>query len=233
MSKETSLKSYVLIVEDHPGSFQILSAAIQKISPKSTILNTQTTAQAVDYINSYYDRLELVSIDLGLPLVTGDTRTPTTNGIDLLRRLLTEKPMLNLMVNTGAEPKKLSGLRSVILEHQGGFVFLHKNASEDLMIEKIRLAMSGNLDYRAIKSELGNISMKPKWMEALRLAAEGDDNTEIAKTMRPNEEYHKHHDRTVDNYLKNAGSVLGVYSEDVGNFRVKLIKAARDAGLLD
>jgi hypothetical protein len=44
--------------------------------------------------------------------------------------------------------------------------------------------------------------------------------------------YHKHHDKTVDNYLKNIGMVLDIYAEDPGNFRVKVINAGREAGII-
>lgn len=225
------LKKYILIVEDHPGAFNELAKVVSRIST-AEILNAQTAEQALAKISQYHDQLELVSIDLGLPVEAGEMRSPASNGIDLLRKLLKERPTLNLAVNTGQDLTLLSGLKSSILEHKGGFIFLHKSASPDLMMQKLQVVLSGNLDYRIIKSELGNFAMKPKWVEALQLAANGHDNAEIAKKMRPDDTYHKHHDKTVDNYLKNIGMVLDIYAEDSGNFRVKVINAGREAGII-
>ena len=162
-------------------------------------------------------------------------RSSETNGIDLLRTLLAQRPTLNLLVNTSSDPKKLSGLKSAIIEHQAGFVFIHKGTQidSDLTLEKIKTAISGDTDRRDIKSTLGDFPMKPKWLEAVRLASEGHDNAEISQKMRPSEKPHKNHARTVNNYLSNAGTVLGIYTEDGGDFRTRVIIAARDARLIE
>lgn len=219
------LKKYILIIEDHPGSFNEMVKAIQEIRPEAEIIHAETANQAKDYINSYHDKLELVSIDLGLPDENVEYRAKSSNGIDLLRTLLKERSTLNLVVNTGQDPKLLSGLKSSILEHRGGFVFLYKSALLELMVQKLQIAMSGNIDYRFIKSELGDFSMKPVMLKALQLAANGHDNSQIAE-----ETYMS--TRNVDYKLRDAGAVLGIYADDPGNFRVRVINAGREAGII-
>jgi hypothetical protein len=233
----TNPKTYNLIVEDHAGAFEWLSNFIKQIDSESEILHAQTPQQALDYINSYHDRLNLVSIDLGLSQIAGDiNNTCIKNGIDLLRTVLEEKPNLNIVVNTGSSSDKLKGLKNAIIDREGGFVFLDKLVSDhSLILDKLRIAKHGGKDDKTIKSELGNSPMKPQWLEALRLAAEGCDNAAIFKKMRPNEEYDKNkHWKTIDNYLRNAGKhVLNIETEDGFAFRVRLIKVARDEGWLD
>jgi hypothetical protein len=267
MSETTAIQKYALIIEDHPAWIGVLSSVIAKVSPELEIIGAKDVNSAKQCLQEYQERLELVSIDLGLPVKAGETRTPASNGIDLLRDLLKKQPNLNLAVSTGQDPKILSGLKSNILEHQGGFVFIHKGLTKPLMFEKFIIAKSGNLDRQGIESELGEFQMKPKWLEAIRLAAEGYNDGEISRIMRPKDEYHKNHDKTVDNHLRNAGRVLGLFDDNTellsfrieesedgklirvpiegksdlkdkskekeGEFRVKLINAARAASLIE
>ena len=266
MSETTAVQKYALIVEDHPAWIGVLSSVIAKVSPELEIIGAKDVNSAKQLLQEYQDRLELVSIDLGLPVKAGETRTPASNGIDLLRDLLKGQPNLNLAVSTGQDPKILSGLKSTILGHQGGFVFIHKGLTKAVMFEKFLIAKSGNLDRRGIESELGEFQMKPQWLDAVRYAAEGYNDGEISRKMRPNDEYHKNHNKTIDNYLKNAGGVLGLFEDNTelsfrieesedgrlirvpiegksdlkdkskekeGEFRVKLINAARAASLIE
>jgi DNA-binding NarL/FixJ family response regulator len=229
------LKTHALIIEDHPQIFDSLARIVNSIT-RVEIIHATTAEQAEREIENYNDKLALVIIDLGLPRNEEETRSTAGNGVALLRTLLSKYPTLNLAVNTGQDINTIGGLKSSIVEHQGGFTFTHKSASPEHTAEKLRFALSGNLDLRTIRAELGIFTMKEDWIEALQLAAEGEDNKQIAIKIRSkqdkNYEYNKNHDRTIDNYLKAAGMELGVYHEEPGNFRVRLINAARKVGMV-
>jgi hypothetical protein len=251
MKTVTKKIKYILIIEDDLNGVATLSRLIKQIDSESEILNAQVPQQALDYINSFHDRMELVIIDLGLPAIADDlTNTDKTNGINLLRKILIERSFLNLVVNTGRNANELSGLKNEIVAHKGGFVFAHKTDTSELFLKKITIAKYGGKDYDRIKSELGNIDMKPKWFTALQLAAKGHTNPEIYDIIYPEKidrktEKGESPDKysLIDYDLKNAGIALGVYRSQFdengksykvpGDFRVRLINAAREAGLLD
>ena len=197
MSETESVQKYALIIEDHPAWIGVLSSVISKVSPELEIIGAKDINCALQHLQNHQKSLELVSIDLGLPIQTGE-RTPASNGVNLLRDLLKQQPNLNLAVSTAQDPKILSGLKSNILEHQGGFVFISKGLDESVMFEKFLIAKSRNLDRYGIELELGEFHMKPHWIEAVGLAAEGYSNREISRKMRPDEEHNENHNKTIN-----------------------------------
>jgi DNA-binding NarL/FixJ family response regulator len=127
------------------------------------------------------------------------------------------------MVQT-ANPKALVRIRHEIDEHQGGFTVADKGLGEQETLNRVKLALDGVTHTKDLGTRM---SLKPEWLEILRLAfEEGLQDKAIAERMNVSE-------RTVRRCWTKVQNILEVYPQEGKNIRIETEIQAREKGLID
>lgn len=211
----------IVVIDDHELVLDGTVNTLKQRYPEAEVLIAQTKQDGQELIGSTHP--DLVVVDLAIP------ETPTANarvetGIDLLKRLMEQHPMLNIVVQS-ANVRPLVRLKPMIDDHEGGFTIADKMLRRDEMLKKVSMAMDGGR-YLPKEMKLG-LEVKPEWLEVLRLAfKEGLQDKAIAKRMNLSE-------RTVRHYWTKLQDALSVYPEDDQNLRIQVEIRAREEGLVD
>jgi DNA-binding NarL/FixJ family response regulator len=169
-------RQYILIIEDHPDYASAIEKNLLEICPNATILKATAVDQAWAYINSYHDRMQLVTVDLGLPAQESmPDKFPCSNGIKFVRELLQRFPEINLMILSN-EPTQALSIKDILLAHQGGVTLEGKRTPlERLKILAQRLIEEREvgetaIDYDSIQKHLKDIGLDQKCRKVLEYA---------------------------------------------------------------
>jgi len=129
-----------IVVEDHPEVAENNCLFLKKAQPKAICIITATPQQALE--NLSLEQPELIVIDLQFGTITGEQSGKP--GIDLLKRIFQDYPMLNILVYT-SDPSLLGGVVAQINQHQGSFVVVNKMDRRSAFLEGVQSAFNGEL----------------------------------------------------------------------------------------
>lgn len=215
------MKLTIVVIDDHELVLDGTVNTLQQKYPEAEVLIAQTKREGQELIDSAHP--DLVVVDLAIP-ETPDAQARIESGIELLKHLMQQYPLLNIVVQS-ANVRPLVRLKPMIDDHEGGFTIADKTLRRDEMLKKVSMALDGGR-YLPKEMKLG-LEVKPEWLEVLRLAfKEGLQDKAIAKRMNLSE-------RTVRHYWTKLQDALSVYPEDDQNLRIQVEIRAREEGLVD
>jgi len=210
-----------LVVDDHEAILGGTVNALQKAYPEADMRTARTTQETLEFLATGIPTL--IVMDLSIPEKVGGPSL-TDNGIDLLRSLMQQYPILNFVVQSG-HVKALVRLKPYIDAHQGGFTIVDKSLPLQEMLTKVDWALQGII-YTPRDMRTG-IELKPEWLQVLKLAfQEGLQDKAIAEQINVSE-------RTVRHYWSKIQDVLGVYPDPGKNIRIQTEIRAREEGVID
>jgi len=210
-----------LVVDDHEAILGGTVNALQKAYPEADMRTARTTQETLEFLATGIPTL--IVMDLSIPEKVGGPSL-TDNGIDLLRSLMQQYPILNFVVQSG-HVKALLRLKPYIDAHQGGFTIVDKSLPLQEMLTKVDWALQGII-YTPRDMRTG-IELKPEWLQVLKLAfQEGLQDKAIAEQINVSE-------RTVRHYWSKIQDVLGVYPDPGKNIRIQTEIRAREEGVID
>lgn len=223
MSQMSEQKQKILVVDDHESVLAGTISVLKQQYPEAEILTALTEQSAQEQAKLY--RPALVVMDLSIPKKPGEKARSET-GIQLLKTLMEDYPMLNLTVQS-SYVKSLVRIKPIIDTHQGGFTVADKGLSSRDMLTRVDWAMQGLTYTKDLKGIQSGLEIKPEWLELLDLAfGSGLQDKEISKRMCVSE-------RTVRHYWTKLQDVLGVYPDQGKNIRIQTEMRAREEGLID
>lgn len=210
----------ILILDDHR---LLLNGTVELISdrfPTAHIVSAQTVQAAQAQLTD--SPLDLVIADLSIPK-SPDTTAHIEHGLDFLKGLMQDYPLLNLMVQS-SNIKALIRLMPEIDSHQGGFTIADKSLPLDDLLTRIDWALQGFTHTKDLQADL---EVKPEWLEVLHLAFDvGLQDKAIAQTMHKSE-------RMIRHYWSKIQDALEIYPEEGKNIRVVTQIRARETGLIN
>ena len=170
----------ILLVDDHPLFLGGISAILQRLGDNVSILTSGSCEEALELIGQN-KAIDLILLDLNLPGISG------ADGIKEIRQLLPATP---LAVLSAAEER--DKIMRVIEEGANGFI--PKSSSADIIINAVRLIMSGGvflpmaiLDSVNTKSEHNNKAQQhnltPRQLDVLKQLSQGQPNKVIANQL--------------------------------------------------
>ena len=211
----------IIIVDDHEAILAGTKSILQNQYPKTSFFTAQNAQAAREIIDSAQP--ELAVMDLSIPPQSQEA-AQTEVGLQLLRGLMTDYPLLNFVVQS-AHVRSLIRLKPAIELHQGGFTISDKSAPLQDMLTRVDWALKG-LVYTPREMRT-NLEIKPEWLEVLQLAfQDGLQDKAIASQMNVSE-------RTVRNYWNRVQDALEVYPDEGKNIRIQTEIRARQEGLVD
>lgn len=213
-------KQKILVIDDQELILHATVNILKQQYPEADITQAKTTREALNRAASI--KYDLAIVDLVMPENLGET--PRTDiGIQLLKTLMRQYPILNIVVQT-AHPHTLVRLKGAISNHEAGFTVADKSLPMQEMLTKVDWAFKGLIcTPKEIRSGL---EVKPEWLDVLRLAFhEGLQDMTIAKRMNVAE-------RTVRHYWTKIYDVLRVYPDEGKNLRIQTEIRAREEGLI-
>lgn len=214
-------KMRILVVDDHAMVLGGTTSALKSHYPEAELYTAQTAQQGLEQVHLIHPHV--VVIDLSMPEKNGEI-AKVDHGIQLLRQIMSEFPMLNIVVQS-AHVKSLVRIKSAIAAHEGGFTIADKSLSMQEMLTKVDWSMQGVVFTP--KEMRNGIEMKAEWLEVLRLAfEEGLQDKGIADRIKVAE-------RTVRHYWSKIQDVLDVYPDEGKNIRIQTERRAREEGLID
>ena len=210
----------ILIVDDHR---LLLNGTISLVSdrfPRAQIRSCQTVQDALAQVRKHLPDLAIV--DLSIPETSG-TSANVEHGLRLLKLLMHDYPLLNLMVQS-SNVKALIRIMPEIDNHQGGLTIADKSVPVDTFLMRMEWAMQGLTHTKDLQTGL---EVKPEWLEVMRLAfEEGLQDKAIAQTMHKSE-------RMIRHYWSKIQDTLEIYPEEGKNLRAQTQIRAREIGLID
>lgn len=214
-------KQTFLVVDDHALVLDGTLGILKQAYPEANIVTAQTAQEALNKMEQTHP--ELVTVDLVMPEVTGET-AQAKSGLQLLKTLMERYPKLNLVVQS-AHVRTLVWLKPTIDNHMGGFTVVDKSQPVKDLLTMVDWALQ---ERTYTPREIRNgLQLKPAWMQVLQLAfQESLQDTAIAKRMNVSE-------RTVQYYWTKIRDVLEVYPDEDKNLRIQTEVRAREAGLID
>ncbi|WP_299485870.1 response regulator transcription factor [Acaryochloris sp. IP29b_bin.137] len=210
-----------LVIDDHDMTLRGTQSALQQQYPDADILVFKSAEQAYEVVQQ--NLLDLVVLDLSIPHKLGDPSRADT-GLQLLRDLMEQYPMMNIVV-LSCFTQKLVRLKPTIIAHEGGFTIVDKSVPTEKLLLKIDWALQGLMCTP--KEMRTGIEIKPEWLAVLQLAfQEGLQDQAIAQRLNISL-------RTVRNYWTKVQDALGVYPEADKSIRIQTEIQARSMGLID
>jgi DNA-binding NarL/FixJ family response regulator len=210
----------ILILDDHR---LLLNGTIELVHdrfPMAQILSAQTVQEAQTHLTNIPP--DLVIADLSIPKTPGTT-AHIEHGLDFLKTLMQDYPLLNLMVQS-SNIKALIRLMPEIDAHQGGFTIADKSLPIEALLTRIDWTLQGFTHTKDLQTDL---EVKPEWLEVLRLAFEvGLQDKAIAQTLHKSE-------RMIRHYWSKIQDALEIYPEEGKNMRALTQIRARETGLID
>ncbi len=213
-------KTFV-VVDDHESVLEGTCSVLKSQYPDAKIMTASVAGAVAPLVRE--TNPVLIVMDLSMPQKAGEP-SQTDVGLDLLRSLLADYPVLNFVVQS-SHVRSLIRLKPVINAHQAGFTIADKSLPSAEMLTKVDWSLNGLLytppDMRA------GVELKPEWLEMLQLAfIESITDKAIAQRMNVSE-------RTVRHYWTRAQDALEVYPDKGVNIRIQTYNKAREIGLLD
>jgi DNA-binding NarL/FixJ family response regulator len=210
----------ILILDDHR---LLLNGTIELVHdrfPSAHIISAQTVQEAQSHLTD--SPFDLVIADLSIPK-SADTTAHIEHGLDFLKALMQDYPLLNLMIQS-SNIKSLIRLMPEIDAHQGGFTIADKSLPIEILLTRIDWALQGFTHTKDLQTDL---EVKPEWLEVLRLAFElGLQDKAIAQTLHKSE-------RMIRHYWSKIQDALEIYPEEGKNMRALTQIRARETGLID
>jgi DNA-binding NarL/FixJ family response regulator len=153
-----------------------------------------------------------------------------SNGIQLLRKLLTNYPQVNILVQS-TYINTLVRIKSEIDKHPSGFVVADKCLSTQETLNRVKWSLHGLTHTKDIKAINSGIELKPEWLRLLNLAfEEGLQDKAIAAHICVSE-------RMVRHYWFKLQEVLNINIDELKNqgknLRVITHIRAREEGFID
>jgi len=172
---------------------------------------------------------ELVITDICLAQNIGEA-TQVSNGMQLLKELLTNNPQINILVQS-TYINTLVRIKSAIDNHSSGFVVADKSLSSQETLNRVRWALQGETHTKDIKAINSGLELKPEWLRLLNLAfEEGLQDKAIAAHICVSE-------RMVRHYWYKLQEVLDMNIQELKhqgkNLRVITHIRAREEGFID
>ena len=128
----------ILLVEDDASIRQIFTYGLTQEG--FTVLPAKHSHEALKYCKEYPSMIHLVITDLGLPdelRLASNTATTSLKGVELIRRLMTLRPSIKVLIISGQGEEVLQ--RSGAL--QTGWPFLRKPFGLDTLLRHVRLLL--------------------------------------------------------------------------------------------
>jgi len=171
----------ILLIDDHELFRSGLSTALWELSDNTTITEAGSISTGRSIIEQSHQSLDLVLLDCTLP--DGD-------GMDLLKHLRKDYPLLPVTMLSASEDPKLMRLSLEL----GAIGYIPKTTSTSTMLSAIRLMLSGGTYVppkllpslpHAIASETNQKveGLTRRQQEVLKLICQGLPNKEIAWRM--------------------------------------------------
>jgi len=174
----------ILLIDDHELFRSGLSTALWELSDNTTIAEADSISTGRSIIEKSHQSLDLVLLDCTLP--DGD-------GMDLLKHLRKDYPLLPVAMLSASEDPKLMRLSLEL----GAIGYIPKTTSTSTMLSAIRLMLSGGTyvppkllpalastgDARVIQTTVNHGSLTQRQQEVLKLICQGLPNKEIAWRM--------------------------------------------------
>ncbi len=165
-------KMKILLVDDHKLVRAGLVLVLKEMEGEAEVLEAGTGRDAIVMAAQNGD-LDLVLMDLNLP---------EGSGLEALRAINTETPALPVVILSAMEDQAMV-TRAMELGARG---FIPKSASGEVMINSLRLVLSGgvclpagvNAPHGGGEAELPSLTQRQ--FEVLRLMAQGRSNKDIA-----------------------------------------------------
>jgi DNA-binding NarL/FixJ family response regulator len=190
-----------LVVDDYAVTRDGVRLALAALADRVVVLDAENVEQALEAIECHPD-IDLMLLDLGLP---------GTGGLSLLRQLRSNHSTVPVVVLSGADDRE-HVLRALNLGASG---FIPKSSSVELMLQAIRLVLSGGtyIPQQALGSSpsaRGDAPADPRRMQdltprqrqTLALMAQGKSNKIIAIDLNISEATVKSHVTEILRVLK-------------------------------
>lgn len=184
LQKQTSPKKRILLVDDHPGFRRGLKALLQEQSVDFEVCaEAQAAPGALDAMRKWNPDLAIVDISL-----------PGTNGIELVKMMLSEQPRLRILI-LSAHEETTYALRALRAGASGYIMKTEALDSIPRAIEKIAAggifispAYSDRLIFKAINSDAKEgdspvASLSDRELEVLELLGKGHGTRDIAEIL--------------------------------------------------
>ncbi|MEO1378044.1 MAG: DNA-binding response regulator [Cyanobacteria bacterium J06635_10] len=226
-SLQKRISPKILLVD----SYEIFLSGTIKILrycyPNAVIRAATTVENALYQVASFEP--DLVILDICIAQNIGGA-AQISNGIQLLKKLLSNYPSINILVQS-TYIKTLVRIKSKIDNHPSGFVVADKSFSSQEMLNRVNWALQGFTHTKEIKGINSGLELKPEWLRLLNLAfEEGLQDKAIAANICVSE-------RMVRHYWYKLQEVLEINVEELKNqgknLRVITHIRAREEGLID
>lgn len=208
----------ILIVDDHSMVRNGTRLTIQSLTDTVKVHEAKNGTQAIEKLNNNLE-IDLILLDIGLPDV---------NGIDLLKTIRKDFPLIPvIMISASDDSVEVEAALS-----GGARGFIHKSEDEHIMKQAIQLVLSGgmyfppsllsreNLSQNRLDNNPSANDLTPRQLEVIKLLTDGNPNKIIAGKLGCTES-------TVRVHVTAIFKVLGVSN------RTEAAMKARNIGLVD
>ena len=178
----------ILLVDDHQLFLSGIRHILKELGPDTRLLEATTGATALERVSDHRD-IDLVLLDLALP---------DMDGLQLLKQLHQQDPLLPVVVVSASEhPADVS--RSL---DQGALGFIPKSADSSTLLDALRKSLNGETCVPGNPGKLQHSQtalpqLTERQMDVLRLMAKGLPNKRIAEQLELAENTVKVHVRSL------------------------------------
>ncbi len=225
LQKRVSLE--ILLID----SYEIFVSGIIKILhscyPDAVIHVATNVEKALQQIETVEP--ELVITDIFIAQNIGEA-TKIKNGMQLLNKILTNYPKINIFVQS-TYINTLASIKSEIDNHPSGFVVADKSLSKCETLNRIDWTLQGLTHTKDIKAINSGLKLKSEWLLLLNLAfKEGLQDKAIAAHICVSERMVRHYWLKLQEFLDIDIDKLKIQGK---NLRVVTHIRAREEGLID
>jgi len=198
------MKLKTLIADDHPLIREGIQNVVQHIDAEHIILQAVDFSEAQKIMSQHAD-IDLIIVDLCMPAM---------NGASSLSELRRKKPSTPIVVISASD--NINDIRSSINNGANGYI--HKSSSNDVMLNALRLILSGGLylppqwtqENDTDKEDINSV-LTPRQIEVINLLAFGKANKEIAREFSISDKTVKAHLSEIFKRLKVDNRTQAVY----------------------
>ena len=168
-------KTRTLLVEDHPIFREGLRMALTFSEEEfEVVAQVRDVRQAVDYIKSHPDGIDLAVLDYFLP---------DGNASDVLASLKSFSPQAKVLIVTGDVDHP--NVKQLVSEGVAGII--GKNVQSAELVQLITSIMNGNnvsyMGFQRQSDRVSDIGLTQREVEIIHLMAQGKDTKEIAAAL--------------------------------------------------